>query len=186
MAAAFVAMNSVFGKLFDVSEAEAADPAQGAERAKALQKGYIFDDQTHFVHDKFHQEGILGLAVFAAEHWNKALTDKEKSDLYYYKFENYVRQIFFNSDTSVALLSGAPFDDKSWVFLSNEQIREGVDIVNHIASGRRMLGHALVTPGQPGWMEEVDQSIEQLRPDELEDVHHWRPAVGENQVPLAS
>ena len=64
------------------------------------------------MHDKFDQKGILGLAVFAAEHWNKALTDK-KSDLYYYKFENYVRQIFFNSDTSVALLSGAPFDDKS-------------------------------------------------------------------------
>jgi predicted TIM-barrel fold metal-dependent hydrolase len=165
MAAAFLAMNSVFGRLFDVSEAEAADPAQGAERAKALQNQFIFDAQTHFVHDKFDQKEILGLVVFAAEHWNKALTDKEKSDLYYYKFENYVRQIFFNSDTSVALLSGAPFDDKSWVFLSNEQIREGVDIVNRIAGGRRMLGHALVTPGQPGWMEDVDKSIEQLRPD---------------------
>ena len=41
-----LAMNSVFGKLFDVSEAEAADPAQGAERAKALQNRFIFDDQT--------------------------------------------------------------------------------------------------------------------------------------------
>jgi hypothetical protein len=40
-----------------------------------------------------------------------------------------------------------------------------VDIVNRIAGGRRMLGHALVTPGQPGWMEDVDKSLEQLRPD---------------------
>src|SRR5919197_3242336 len=98
MAAAFVALNNVFGRLFEVSEAEAADPAQTAERAQALQNQFIFDDQTHFVHDKFEQKGLLGLAVFAAEHWNKDLTDQEKTDLYYYKFENYVRQIFLNSD----------------------------------------------------------------------------------------
>jgi predicted TIM-barrel fold metal-dependent hydrolase len=165
MAAAFLAMNSVFGKVFDVTEAEAADPAQTAERAKTLQNQFIFDDQTHFVHDKFEQKGLLGLAVFAAEHWNPALTDKEKTDLYYYKFENYVRQIFFNSDTSVALLSGAPFDDKSWWLLPNEQIREAVDIVNRIAGSRRLLGHTVITPGQAGWMEEVDKAIEQLRPD---------------------
>jgi hypothetical protein len=165
MAAAFVALNSVFGKVFDVTEAEAADPAQTAERARTLQNQFIFDDQTHFVHDKFDQKGLLGLAVFAAEHWNPALTDKEKSDLYYYKFENYVRQIFFNSDTSVALLSGAPFDDKSWWLLPNEQIREAVDIVNRIAGSRRLLGHTVITPGQTGWMEEVDKAIEQLRPD---------------------
>ena len=34
MAAAFIALNSVFGDLFDVSEAEAADPARAAERAE--------------------------------------------------------------------------------------------------------------------------------------------------------
>jgi hypothetical protein len=57
--------------------------------------------------------------------------------LYYYKFENYVRQIFLNSDTSVALLSGAPFDDPSWWLLPNEQIIEAVGMVNKIAGTRR-------------------------------------------------
>jgi predicted TIM-barrel fold metal-dependent hydrolase len=165
MAAAFVALNSVFGHLFDVSEAEAADPAQAAERAQALQNQFIFDDQTHFVHDKFEQKGLLGLAVFAAEHWNKDLTDQEKTDLYYYKFENYVRQIFLNSDTSVALLSGAPFDDKSWWLLPNEQIREAVDMINRVSGTRRMLGHVVITPGQAGWLDEVDKAIDKLRPD---------------------
>jgi hypothetical protein len=83
MAAAFVAMNAVFGTIFDVSEAEAADPARAAERAESLKGQFIFDDQTHFVHDKFEQQGLLGLAVYAAENWNPALTDKEKTDLYY-------------------------------------------------------------------------------------------------------
>ncbi|MGH8064628.1 MAG: amidohydrolase family protein, partial [Candidatus Entotheonellia bacterium] len=130
MAAAFVALNQVFGNLFEVSEAEAADPERAADRAKALRGQFIFDDQTHFVHDKFAHKGLLGLAVFAAEHWNPALTNQEKTDLYYYKFENYIRQIFLNSDTSVALLSGAPFDDPSWWLLPNAQIMEAVEMVN--------------------------------------------------------
>ena len=41
MAAAFVAINDVFGPIYDVSEAEAADPARAAERAEAL-KTQIF------------------------------------------------------------------------------------------------------------------------------------------------
>jgi hypothetical protein len=164
MAAAFVALNRVFGNLFDVSEAEAADPARAAERAESLKHQFIFDDQTHFVHDKFNQQGLLGLAVFAAEHWNPDL-DKEKSDLYYYKFENYVRQIFLNSDTSIALLSGAPFDDPAWWLLPNAAIREAVNMVNKVAGSKRMLGHAVVTPGQPGWMEAVEQALAEHRPE---------------------
>ncbi len=164
MAAAFVAMNNVFGNLFNVSEAEAAEPERTAERAEALKGQFIFDDQTHFVRDDFQQEGLLGLPVFAGEHWNPALTDEEKKSLYYFKFENYVRQIFLNSDTSVALLSGAPFDDKSWEFLPNTAIAEAVTAVNKIAGSKRMLGHAVVTSGQPGWMEAVDQALETHAP----------------------
>jgi len=166
MAAAFLAMNQVFGDLFDVSEAEAADPARAADRADAMKGQFIFDVQTHFVHDKYSQPGILGLAAFASQHWNPTLTKAEQTDLYYYKFENYVRQIFLNSDTSVALLSGAPFDDRSWEFLPNTQIREAVDMVNRVGGGtRRMLGHAVITPGQPGWMDGVDLAIDKLNPD---------------------
>src|SRR5262249_3873490 len=51
MAAAFVALNHVFGRLFDVSEAEAANPELAAERAERLKSQFIFDVQTHFVRD---------------------------------------------------------------------------------------------------------------------------------------
>lgn len=163
MAAAFLAMNEVFGGVFGISEAEAADPERSAERAKALEKQFIFDVQTHFVHDGYTQEGLLGLAQYAKEHWNSALADADK--LYIYKFENYVRQVFLNSDTSVALLSGAPFDDSSWDFLTNDSIMDAVNMINRIAASRRMLGHSVVTPGQEGWMERVDYSIEALHPD---------------------
>ncbi|MDP6013578.1 MAG: amidohydrolase family protein [Alphaproteobacteria bacterium] len=164
MAAAFVAMNEVYGNVFDVSEAEAATPEMMVERAAALSHQFILDDQTHFLHDDFNQEGLLGLGVFASEHWNPALDPADLS-LYYYKFENYVRQIFFNSDTKVALLSGAPFDDPSWWLLPNDQIKEAVDMVNLVAGSRRMLGHFVITPGQDGWMDEVDRAIDEVHPD---------------------
>ena len=165
MAAAFLAMNNVFGKVFDVSEAEAADPMMAQARADTTKGQFIMDVQTHFVHDKYTQKGILGLAIFASQHWNPSLAGKT-DDLYIYKFENYVRQIFLNSDTSIALLSGAPFDDHSWEFLQNDQIREAANMVNRVGgASTRMLAHSLVTPGQPGWMDKVDYAVDKLHPD---------------------
>ncbi|PON18217.1 hypothetical protein C2W62_09030 [Candidatus Entotheonella serta] len=164
IAAAFVAMNQVFGNLFNVSEAEAADAAMTAERAASLKNQFVFDVQTHFVRDEFQQEGFLGFLKQGADVWKNGL-DPDKLSLYLIKFENYVRQIYLNSDTSVAILSGAPFDDKSWEFLTNEAIWEAVQMVNKVAGSKRLMGHAVVTPGQPGWMEEVDRAIEERRPD---------------------
>ncbi|MFQ5974661.1 MAG: amidohydrolase family protein, partial [Alphaproteobacteria bacterium] len=164
MAAAFLAMNEVYGLVFNVTKAEAAAPEVSKARAAGLLNQFIFDDQTHFVHDGFKQEGLLGLGVFASENWNPALT-KDQLTLSYYKFENYVRQIFLNSDTKVAVLSGAPFDDPAWWLLPNDQIREAVDMVNRVAGSRRMLGHFVFTPGQDGWMDEVDRAIAEVHPD---------------------
>ena len=164
MAAAFLAMNDVFGRVFEVSRAEAAEPDRAAERAERLKGQFIFDDQTHFVHDGFQQEGLLGLGLFAAENWNKDLKP-EQLTLAFYKFESYVREIFLNSDTKVALLSGAPFDDPSWWLLPNEQIHDAVEMINRIAGSRRMLGHFVITPGQDGWMEQVDGAIESRKLD---------------------
>src|SRR5262245_17725422 len=47
MAAAFLAMNDLFGPLFSVSRAEAATPGVADERAGALSGQFIFDAQTH-------------------------------------------------------------------------------------------------------------------------------------------
>src|SRR6202012_1204211 len=47
MAASFVAMNDVYGPLFDVTPAEAATPAMAQERADALKDQFIMDMHTH-------------------------------------------------------------------------------------------------------------------------------------------
>jgi hypothetical protein len=48
MATAFLAMNKVFGPIFDVSEDEAGDMEMSDYRASQLSNQFIFDDQTHF------------------------------------------------------------------------------------------------------------------------------------------
>src|SRR5690349_10562313 len=49
MAIAFLAMNSVFGRFFEVSEAEAAEPAARNAAAGAGNPPFIFDVQLHYV-----------------------------------------------------------------------------------------------------------------------------------------
>src|SRR6266508_6072399 len=163
MAAAFLAMNDVFGRLFEVSRAEAAAPGAADERARALAGQFIFDDQTHFVRDDFKQEGLLDLAKYAKQHWNPALVGE--NTLARFKFDNYLKEIFVDSDTKVALLSGAPFDDPTWDLLTNDQIAAARAAINRISSSRRLLGHAVITPNKGPWMAEVDRCIAQVRPD---------------------
>ena len=65
MATAFLAMNQVYGTMFEVDEAEAKDMDAAGDR-KARYKGqFIFDDQTHFIRDDFKEEGLLGLTKWA-------------------------------------------------------------------------------------------------------------------------
>jgi predicted TIM-barrel fold metal-dependent hydrolase len=163
MAAAFLAMNEVFGNLFDVSRAEAQTPGAADARAKALSGQFIVDAQTHFVRDDFTQSDLLDLAKYAKKNWNPDLVGE--NTLARYKFENYVKEIFVASDTKVALLSGAPFDDPTWDLLTNDQIAWGRATINRIADSRRLLSHAVFTPKKRGWMDEVDRAIAVDKPD---------------------
>ncbi len=166
MAVAFLAMNQVFGPVWDVSEAEAADLDMANARAKALKGQFIFDDQTHFVRDDFDKEGLLGLGKYASEHWNPDMLKDTPLVLQRYKFQNYLKEIYLDSDTKVALLSGAPFDDPDWWLLSNDQIVAAREAINKVAGSRRMFAHTVVTPGQGNWMEDqVARGIAEFKPD---------------------
>jgi hypothetical protein len=58
-----------------------------------------------------------------------------------------------------------PFDDPSWWLLSNEQIVKAREMINDFAGSRRLLAHSVITPKQPGWMDEVDKAIAVYKPD---------------------
>ena len=165
MAAAFLAMREIYEtNVFQVEAAEVREPEMMRARAQSLASQFVFDDQTHFIRDDFNHNEILGLGDFAAEHWNPKLKE-EGVTLARYKFPNYIKEIFYDSDTNVGLLSGAPFDDPTWWLLSNEAIVKARDMVNEFAGSRRMLAHTVITPKQPGWVEEVDKAIAVYKPD---------------------
>ena len=65
MAAAFLAMNDIYGNVFQVAPAEAREPELMRARAESLADQFIFDVQTHFVRDDFDHKELLGLAQFA-------------------------------------------------------------------------------------------------------------------------
>src|SRR6476659_2238285 len=59
MAASFVALNQVFGHLFEASEAEAATPDQAQTRADALSGQMVIDGHTHFLRDDTRLMGFV-------------------------------------------------------------------------------------------------------------------------------
>ena len=68
MAAAFLAMNEIYGSpVFQVDAAEAREPELIQARAQSLAGQFVFDVQTHFVRDDFDHKELLGLAKFAQD-----------------------------------------------------------------------------------------------------------------------
>src|ERR1051325_8805635 len=165
MAASFVAMNQVFGPLFQVSEAEAATPDMAEQRAQALSGQMIIDDQTHFLRDDTRLMGFVKQRETVGKFgWNKSLAEKDQTiaDL---KFDNYLKEIFLDSDTKIAVLSNSASEVPEDWFLPQELVFKTRDKVNQEAGSRRMLGHFTITPGWPGWLDQIDEGVERFRPD---------------------
>jgi hypothetical protein len=108
MAAAFVAMNDTYGPVYLVSRAEAAEPERAQARADALSGQFIMDMHTHFlrpgtrIQTFVNQRRAVGRAG-----WNPGSRTARQSidDL---MFDNYLKEMYLDSDTKVALISGAP------------------------------------------------------------------------------
>jgi hypothetical protein len=163
MAAGFLAMNGVYGSIFQVDPAEAAQPEAAADRLASLSHQFIFDDQVHFVRDDYTNEALLDLGEFG-KNWNPVLKEQPLT-LQRYKFENFLKEVFLDSETKVALLSGSPFDNPDFWLLSNDQMARTRSLINQLAGSRRLLCHAVFVPGQRGWVEEVERAIAELKPD---------------------
>lgn len=166
MAASFLAMNQVYGPLFEVSQAEAAVPGSADERAGALKDQFIMDMHTHFLRDDTRLDQFVRMreAVGRAG-WNKDLVGREQTieDL---KYENFMKEIFLDSDTKIALISSAPSDIEQDWFLTNEQMAAAREKVNAEAGTKRLYTHAIFTPGQPGWLDKLDAALA-LKPDSV-------------------
>jgi predicted TIM-barrel fold metal-dependent hydrolase len=173
MAASYFVMNQVYGQLFAVKEAEAATPELAEDRAQVLKNQTIFDAHTHFLRDDpspavGDPNRVGGLMWQRAQvtklGWNRDLVGREPTitDL---KFDNFFKEIYLDSDTKVALLTNAPSDVPQDWLLPQEQVFKTREKINKEAGSKRILAHYTITPGQPGWLDGIDQAIAVHKPD---------------------
>jgi hypothetical protein len=165
MATAFVAMNEIYGELYGVARAEAANVDVGAERAQALAPQFIMDVHTHFLRDDTRLVNFVrAREAVGRAGWNPALVGKPQTldDL---KYPSWFKEVFLDSDTKVALISGSGSEEPRDWFLTNEMKFQAREKVNAAAGSRRCMSHAIFMPGVPGWMDEVDKVLATMKPD---------------------
>ena len=167
MAAGFAALNGAFGPMFEVAAAEASDLGLAQERSEALRDQFIMDMHTHFLRDDTRLTSFVRLRESVIQRgWNPQLSASGEQTIEHLKFDNYFKEVYLDSDTKIALISSAPSDIPEDWFLTNQQMAEARQRVNEQAGTTRMLAHAIMRPGAPGWLDELDAALE-LRPDSV-------------------
>jgi predicted TIM-barrel fold metal-dependent hydrolase len=182
LATSFLAMNKVYGNFFSVAQAETMDAGAALERRSKYADQFIVDVQLHFVRDDYKWKGILGLGEYA-KRWNPVLK-KEKISFDTFKFDNFMKEVYFDSDTKIGLISAAPADHGDNVIVNNDGLAEARRLINKVSGSRRMMSHSVMAPGQKGWLDNIDHAIEVLKPeswkgytlgDPFENSHYpWR------------
>src|SRR5579885_2880510 len=99
LATAFLASNNVYGRYWDVEEVETYE-ADATEEKWPKGEYFIFDVQTHFTN---------GLALtFRNMEFVRNMGFKLKSDPEAYAFPNFIKELFFDSETNMIVISGVP------------------------------------------------------------------------------
>jgi predicted TIM-barrel fold metal-dependent hydrolase len=150
MALAFAAMNTIFGPFFRVEAAELLDPS--ATLTKNKEHTFIFDVQTHHVAmpsqnphpDSDFLDAVVGMRDMASK-MNPALKGRKGKieDAY---LENYIKEIFLDSETDVVALSALPGESEDTDVLTPEVIYKSRTWINEITSSPRVISHGYFSP----------------------------------------
>jgi hypothetical protein len=142
MAAAFLALNSVFGNFFNVEAEELFEPT--ATQEKFPKKEFIFDIHTHHVAagKQIVVPPLLRYRDAGAAWGNRALEGREHKwqDLY---LANYIKEMFLDSDTVMAVITGLPAKTDAENVLPPAEMIETRAEINGLARSRRIIAHGL-------------------------------------------
>ena len=164
MATAFIAMNEVFGTAFTVSVAEAMESDAYTETWPKDQ--FIFDAQTHHVKDS-----IPGPQMFrkmtAKLGLNPELEGIDPGPDTLHR-ANFLKEIFFDSDTVMAVMTGAAIGKPEHYALPSDEMVRTRNLFNEAAGSQRMLSQGLANPvPAEGYdpMEDTEFQITELKID---------------------
>jgi len=160
MASAFLALNTVFGPFFEIDPVEAIESAAADERKPSGQ--FIFDIQTHHVAAPRQFPNLLGLRRVGRS-WNPEL-GKDRGTMEDLYLDNYVKEIFLDSDTTVAVISGIPSATDAGNILPPDKMAETRDVINRLAASQRLVAHGLVSPNKgPTELDEMRRQAADLK-----------------------
>ncbi|MGH7181531.1 MAG: amidohydrolase family protein [Nitrospiraceae bacterium] len=157
VAGALLAMNSVFGRFFDIGEIELFESAAFAEQQGAPY--FIFDVQTHYVGSHYdptdaesHRRGgvskqaLLSLRRRIREAGLNPKLAGDTGTLDDLSWRNFVKEVFLDSETTIGLISTPPGPYPQEAVVPPQEMAHIRDEVNRLAGSQRMLAHGLVTP----------------------------------------
>jgi predicted TIM-barrel fold metal-dependent hydrolase len=166
MAAAVLALNQVFGPCYEVDAAEVED--QKAFQEKWPKDQFIFDVQTHHVDvsRKWYDTTPDGRAVLLFFTMLRPGAKSIDETMELLNRAHYVKEIFGDSDTVMAIISGVPSRDWDKNPLPPDQMVATRKYVNDIAGSQRVLSHGLLRPNLGAQeMDEMERQVKELKID---------------------
>ena len=100
LATCFVASNKVWGKVWEVDEEETIDQQAYSEHLPKSEY-FIMDVQTHFTNG-------IALPNFRTNEFVKNMGFNLKDDVESYSFRQYLKELYFDSETDICVISGVP------------------------------------------------------------------------------
>ncbi|MBX3279563.1 MAG: amidohydrolase family protein [Acidobacteria bacterium] len=174
MAVAMLAYNEVFGRTYNVDPIEALDPAAYAE--KWPKDEFIFDNQTHHidVESRWFETTEAGKTAAAFLRNFRRNADSTADALALLNQAHYIKELFMDSDTQMAIISGVPTSEWRENILPPDKMVATRDAINRMAgNSQRMLSHGLLRPNMGrAEFEEMDRQHKVLK------INSWKMYPG--------
>ena len=155
MAAALLAMNDTFGRFFNIGDIELFETAAFAEQQR--DPYFIFDVQTHYVSSHYDpsdaeagrkgavsKQALLSLRKHIREAGLNPKLAGDRGTLDDLSWKNFVKEVFFDSETTVGLISTPPGPYPQEAVVPPKEMAHIRDEINRLAGSQRMLAHGLV------------------------------------------
>ena len=158
-AAGLLALNDQFGdRFYDVpkeatADDEAANEALGGDEV-------VIDVQTHYVADRDQITGqhLTEMYRNIQPSWWRGLEGHNS-----YSFAEYLRCVFVETETVIAVLSSSPGVDTHRQ-LFNEELYATRRLLDELGGRNRLLNHSVVQPLYTGELESMSKWVEELHP----------------------
>ena len=157
VAAALLAMNSVFGRFFNIGEVELFETEAFAEQQSAFY--FIFDVQTHYVSARYDptdaednrkgavsKQALLSLRRRIRETGLNPKLAGDRGTIDDLSWKNFVKELFLDSETAIGLISTPPGPYPQEAVVPPKEMAHIRDEINRLAQSQRMLAHGLATP----------------------------------------